>query len=56
MDISFKTKDGKFNYRVCRIIIHDHKILAMHDDRSPYFYLPGERVHFNETVEDVIIR
>lgn len=44
MDISFKTGNEKFNYRVCAIIVHDEKILAMHDERSPYFYLPGGRV------------
>lgn len=35
MDISFKTEEGRFNYRVCGIIIHNNKILAMHDERSP---------------------
>lgn len=44
MDISFQHKGQKFNYRVCAIMISDHKILAMHDERSPYFYLPGGRV------------
>ena len=44
MDISFKVNNEKFNYRVCAMIISDNKILAMHDERSPYFYLPGGRV------------
>ena len=52
MDISFKTEEGRFNYRVCGIIIHDNKILAMHDEKSPYYYLPGGRVQLNETVEE----
>ena len=52
MDISFKTEEGRFNYRVCGIIIHNNKILAMHDERSPYYYLPGGRVQINETAED----
>ena len=56
MDISFKTEEGRFNYRVCGIIIHDNKILAMHDERSPYYYLPGGRVQLNETVEEAMIR
>lgn len=56
MDISFKTNDGKFNYRVCAIMIIDDKILAMRDERSPYFYLPGGRVKMGETAEDAIIR
>ena len=35
------------------MIISDGEILAMHDDRSPYFYLPGGRVMHGETAEDV---
>lgn len=38
MDISFRVNNDKFNYRVCAIIIATGKILAMHDERSPYFY------------------
>lgn len=56
MDISFKTNDEKFNYRVCAIMISDNRILAMHDERSPYFYLPGGRVKMGETAEQAIIR
>ncbi len=56
MDISFKTDEGKFNYRVCGIIISGEKILAMHDERSPYYYLPGGRVTMGETAENAVIR
>ena len=49
MDISFKINDEKFNYRVCAIMIDNDKILAMHDERSPYYYLPGGRVMIGET-------
>lgn len=56
MDISFKTGNEKFNYRVCAIILNDRKILAMHDERSPYFYLPGGRVKLGETAEEAVIR
>ena len=28
----------------------------MHDERSPYYYLPGGRVQINETAEDAMIR
>lgn len=38
MDISFINKQEKFNYRVCGIIIKENKILAMKDERSPYYY------------------
>lgn len=56
MDISYKTGDAKFNYRVCGIIIFNGKILAMHDERSPYYYLPGGRVTMGETAENAVIR
>ena len=55
-DISFKSDNKKFNYRVCAMIISEGKILAMHDERSPYFYLPGGRVAIGETAEDAVIR
>lgn len=56
MDITFKTEEGRFNYRVCGMIIHEGKILAMHDQRSPYYYLPGGRVQLGETVEEAVLR
>lgn len=56
MDISFISGKEKFNYRVCAVIIADGKILAMHDERSPYYYLPGGRVKIGETAEDSVIR
>ena len=56
MDISFKCENQKFNYRVCAIIVSENKILAMHDERSPYFYLPGGRVALGETAEQAVAR
>ncbi|MDY4892283.1 MAG: NUDIX domain-containing protein [Agathobacter sp.] len=56
MDISYKMDDQKFNYRVCAMMISNEKILAMHDERSPYFYLPGGRVKMGETAEHAVIR
>lgn len=56
MDISFHSNNQKFNYRVCAIMIWDGKILAMHDDRSPYYYLPGGRVTMGERAEQAVIR
>ena len=56
MDISFKTGNEIFNYRVCAMMISDGKILAMHDERSPYYYLPGGRVAIGETAENAVIR
>ena len=56
MDISFISGNDKFNYRVFAMIISDGKILAMHDERSPYYYLPGGRVVLGETAEHAVIR
>ena len=56
MDISFKFGNDKFNYRVCAMMIDNGKILAMHDERSPYYYLPGGRVAMGETAEAAVIR
>lgn len=38
------------------MMISDGKILAMHDERSPYYYLPGGRVAIGETAENAVIR
>ena len=56
MDLSFRRGNQKFNYRVCAMLISEDKILAMHDERSPYFYLPGGRVAMGETAEQAVIR
>ncbi|MBQ8135500.1 MAG: NUDIX domain-containing protein [Clostridia bacterium] len=55
-DLTFKTKDGTFNYRVCAVMIHDSKILAMRDSGISHYYLPGGRVRINETAENALLR
>lgn len=49
-------ENERFNYRVCAIILHDGKVLAMQDEHTPYFYLPGGRVKLGERAEDAVIR
>jgi len=56
MDISYINGSNKFNYRVGAIIIYDNKLLVMHDERSPYYYLPGGRVKMRETADQAITR
>ena len=56
MDLTFKTKAGIFNYRVCAIILHDGALLATKDNTTPYFFLPGGRVKIHETAEDALKR
>ena len=56
MDVVLKTENGRFNLRVCGILINDGKLLAMHDEVSPYYYLPGGRIKLHERAEDAILR
>lgn len=56
MDVTFDTRHGKFNYRACAVIVHEGCLLAMRDDRSPYYYLPGGRVQLHETAEAAVLR
>ncbi len=56
MDCTFPTEQGRFNYRVCAVILSDDRLLAMRDERSPYYYLPGGRVTLHETAEDAVLR
>lgn len=56
MDITYKTPEGRFNYRVCAIIIKNEKLLVMKDEGSPYYYLPGGRVTLHETAENAVLR
>ena len=44
MDISYNCENQKFNYRVCAMIIAENKILAMHDERSPYAIIKSDKI------------
>lgn len=55
-DISYITGSEKFNYRVCAVLLSHVRLLAMHDERSPYYYLPGGRVKMGETAQQAILR
>ncbi len=55
-NVSYVAGNAKFNYRVCGLILDNNRILAMHDERSPYYYLPGGRVKMGETAEQAILR
>lgn len=56
MDLTFKTGEGIFNYRVCAIIVNNSKLLAMKNDNTPYYYLPGGRVELHESADHAILR
>lgn len=55
-DLTFKTKKGKFNYRVGAIIIKDNKLLMIKNEDAPYYYSVGGRVKLNETSEEAVVR
>ena len=56
MDISFKTPQGRFNWRVAAVILRQDRLLVMRDCDSPIFYLPGGRVMMGETALDALHR
>lgn len=56
MDLTFRIPEGVFNLRAAAVILHEGRILAMKDERSPYYYLPGGRVGLGETAEDALLR
>ena len=56
MDISVKMGERMFNYRVAAIITHQGRLLAMHDEKSPYYYLPGGRVQMGEEAPQALVR
>lgn len=56
MDCTFRTEQGRFNYRVGAIIINENKVLMVKNSRDPYYYSVGGRVHMHESMEEAIIR
>ena len=56
MDCTFRTEQGKFNYRVGAIIIHENKILMVKNSGDSYYYSVGGRVHLHESMDEAIIR
>ena len=44
MDLTLKTREGYFNYRVAAVIVNDGKILAQRNTETNEYYLPGGRV------------
>jgi 8-oxo-dGTP pyrophosphatase MutT (NUDIX family) len=49
-------KNSKLNYRICAILIHDHKVLLQGDDSCDFWVLPGGRCKFGETSDQAIRR
>lgn len=56
MDISLRSDEGAFNYRVAAIILHAGRILVLRDEGTDDDYLPGGRVHVGESAEAALAR
>lgn len=56
MDISFKTTEGRFNFRAGAIILQGGMVLLVKNERSSYYYSVGGRVKMNETCEQAVLR
>ncbi len=56
MDLTFKTEGGIFNYRVCAVIKHNNKLLALKNNNTPYYFLPGGRVKLHESADNALLR
>jgi ADP-ribose pyrophosphatase YjhB (NUDIX family) len=57
-NITLKTPDGIFNYRVGAIIINSetNSILMVKNENSPYYYSVGGRVTFGESAQEAVLR
>jgi len=56
LDISFRTGEGRFNFRVGAIIIQNNQLLMVRNHRDPYYYSVGGRVHLHESLEEAVLR
>ena len=55
-DCTFKTPDGRFNYRVGAIILNKTKLLMAYNRSYDQYYTVGGRVKLHETSEEAVIR
>ncbi|WP_294431240.1 NUDIX domain-containing protein [uncultured Treponema sp.] len=58
MDCTFKTDEGKFNFRVGAIIRDKNRVLMAKNpsETRDFLYSVGGRVHFGETLEEAVLR
>ena len=55
-DCTFKTENGRFNYRVGAIILNKTDLLMAYNRSYDQYYTVGGRVKLHETSEEAIIR
>ncbi len=56
MNITFKTGEGTFIFRVAAVILHDGKLLMLYKEKTDHYYLPGGRLQLHEELVDGILR
>lgn len=56
MDIGINSEEGKFKFRVCGILEHDGKYLAVKMNNNNFFCLPGGHVELGEDTEMAVQR
>lgn len=55
-DLTLKTNEGYFNYRVAAVIVNNGRLLAQKNMDDNSYYLVGGRVAFGETSDEALIR
>lgn len=56
MDISIKSEEGKFKFRVCGILEHNGKYLLVKMNTNDFYCLPGGHVELGEDTEMAVMR
>ena len=56
MPLSFKTDEGRFTYRVAGIALRDDHVLLGTEAHIDFWYLPGGRPEFGETLRGALKR
>jgi len=54
--LTFKTPEGRFNYRVGGVVMRGRQMLLHRDPADPFWTLPGGRVEFGEDSADAVRR
>ena len=56
MPLSFKTSEGRFSYRASGVALQDDHVLLSTEAHIDFWYLPGGRPEFGETLRDALKR
>lgn len=56
MDIKIDSAEGKFKFRVCGILEHNNKYLAVNMNDNGFYCLPGGHVELGEDTDTAVLR